>query len=83
MAVALLLRRRRQVFVQRQRSHAGGVPAGVEPAHVRQGALGVAANGDELGDDGDGDFFRRDGADVEADGRMDAIEELGVEAFAR
>ena len=54
----------------------------VEPAHVRQGAFGVAAHGDELGEDGDGDLFGRDGADIEPNGRMHAIEELGLEAFA-
>ena len=58
-------------------------PDAVEPTHVRQGAFRAAADGDELGDDGDGDFFGRDGADVEADRRVNAIEELGIEAFAR
>ena len=55
----------------------------MKPAHVGQGALGAAAHGDELSHDGDGDLFGRDGADVEADGRVHAVEELRVEAFAR
>ena len=55
----------------------------MEPAHVRQRALGVAAKGYKLGNDGDGDLFRCNSADIETDGRMDTIEERGIEAFAR
>jgi hypothetical protein len=32
----------------------------------------MAAHSNELGDDGDGDFFRSYSANVEPDGRMDA-----------
>src|SRR5579871_5852520 len=52
-----------------------------EPAHVRERPLGLAANGDEFGRDRDGDFFRRDGADVEPDGGVDAFEEAGGETL--
>ena len=39
--------------------------------------LGLAApDRDQLGDDADGDLLRRDGADVEADRRVDALELL-------
>ena len=48
---------------------------------MRQGAFGVTAHSNELGDDGDGDFFGGDGADVEADGGVNSVEERGIEAF--
>src|SRR2546422_503971 len=35
-----------------------------EPAHVRQGALGVAADCNQFGGDGHGDLFRRDRSNV-------------------
>ncbi len=37
----------------------------------------AAADGDQLREDADGDFGRRDGADVEADRRVHAVEALG------
>ncbi len=48
-----------------------------------QSMFGVAARGNELGNDGDSYFFWRYGANVEPDGRMDTAEEFRVEAFAR
>ena len=50
--------------------------ATLEPAHVRQGPLGMAADGDQLGRDGDRDFFRSDRSDVEADGCVNAVEQI-------
>ena len=44
----------------------------IDRAHVRGGV--VVPEGDELGADAYGDLFGRDGADVEADRRVDAIE---------
>src|SRR5579872_2370937 len=37
-------------------------------------------DGDELGEDADRDFLRRHGADVEADGRVDALQAIGGHA---
>jgi hypothetical protein len=47
----------------------------MKPAHVGQRTLGVAADGDQFGGNGDRDFFRSDGADIKADGRVDSFEE--------
>src|SRR2546427_3339386 len=52
-----------------------------EPAHVGQGALGVAADRNQLGGNGHGDLLRRNRAHVQTNGRMDALEELRRDAF--
>ena len=42
--------------------------------------LGLAApDGDQLGGDADGDLLRRDGAEVEADRRVNALEQRGID----
>ncbi len=51
--------------------------AAFEPAHVRQGSLGVATDGNQLSRYRDCNFFRRDGADIQADGRVYALEKFG------
>ncbi len=76
MELGLLFHGIREGFARHFRFGNGGMPAVLEPAHVGQGSLRMAAHGNELGDDGDGDFFRRNGANVEPDGRMDAVKEL-------
>ncbi len=43
------------------------------PLHRRRGVGLAVLHGDQLGEDADGDFLRRDGADVEADRRVDAL----------
>ena len=53
-----------------------------KPAHMRQRPLDSAANADKLGQDGDGNFFRSDGADIEADRRVHAIEQLRLQTFS-
>ena len=54
----------------------GGFPLHRLAAAVFAEGLAVL-DGDQLGEDADGDFLRRDGADVEADGRVDVLERLG------
>src|SRR5581483_1376923 len=45
-----------------------------KPAHVRQGPLRVAANRDQLGSDGNGNFFRGYRSDIQANGSVHALE---------
>src|ERR1041385_5957289 len=42
----------------------------------KRSACGTAPCGDDFGEDGEGDFFGSDGADVEADGSVDFFELL-------
>ena len=53
----------------------------LEPAHVRYGCDGVAAQGDQLGGDRDRDLFGRDGADIESDRGVNPVEKMGWQAF--
>ena len=53
----------------------------VEPAHVRQLAFYVAADSDQLGGDRDSDLFWSDSADVEANGSVHVVEEMGGETL--
>src|SRR5579864_4864168 len=46
-----------------------------------RGGGGVAAHGDQFRDDADGNFFRGEGADFEAHGRVDALEFFGAVAI--
>ena len=48
---------------------------------MRSAVVDAAADGDELRKDADGDLGRRDGADVEADGGVHAIEALDRHPF--
>jgi hypothetical protein len=50
--------------------------SGVEPTHVRQIAGGVTPDCDQFRSDSDCNFLRRDGADVEAHGRVNAVEQM-------
>ena len=49
----------------------------VKPAHVRQISLHMATRGNQLGGDGDRDLFRGNCSDIEADGGMYTIEQIG------
>src|SRR5260221_14574946 len=59
-----------------------GVHLGAGYAHGSGGGRGGAAGGDELGEDADGDFGRSDGADVEADGGVNALQCFARDAGA-
>jgi hypothetical protein len=51
--------------------------AAFEPTHVRQGSLCVATHGNQLSRYRDCNFFRRDGADIQTDGCVYALEKFG------
>src|ERR1700733_10816433 len=46
----------------------------MEPAHAGQRPLGVAADGDQLGGNGYGNFFRSECAEIQTDGSVDFLE---------
>src|SRR5713226_8541380 len=62
---------------------AGWRRSAVLALHGLVGRVGsrVAANGDQLGGDADGDLFRGERADFQADGRVYALEFLCRDAF--
>ena len=51
--------------------------AALSGVHVIGGDALAVLDGDQLREDADGDLLRRDGADVEADRRVHALEEFG------
>src|SRR5579863_9742981 len=53
----------------------------MEPAHVGQRSFGVAADCDELGGNGDRDFFGSDCANIQTDGSVDFLEKRFGKAF--
>src|SRR5580658_8396438 len=53
-----------------------GLGLRTEPAHVGQASRRVASDGDQLCRDRNRDLLRGDGADVEPDGGVDAVEQV-------
>ena len=53
----------------------------MEPAHVGQAGAGVAPNRDQLRRDRNRNLLRSDGADIESDGRVHALEQMRGHAF--
>src|SRR5580658_805750 len=64
------------------RQHGRNGAAGID-RHGKRTPIGrgVAAHGDHLRGHGNGDLFRRNGADIEAHGRVNALERLARHAF--
>src|SRR5437588_9484801 len=52
-----------------------------EPTHVGQASLGVPPNRNQLGRDRNRNLFRSDGADVESDWGVNAVEQMRRQAF--
>jgi hypothetical protein len=53
----------------------------MEPAHVGQGTFNTSPHSDQLGGDGNRDFFGRDGADIQANRSVNPLKYFSGDAL--